>query len=241
MLERNARPHYPRYEVQLPISYRIEDPRMSGTGIGWTRDLSEDGACLELLQMLTPGTRFAFTLQSYRGPIHAQAVVAWTGSPGAEGRTLHGVEYLPFRPEAYTALQAILWTRSREPAALLRCPLDWPCRCSPKATPGEVLEGRTGALSRQGLLIHLPRLVPVGAEIALTLLDPHGEEIQVEGRILWREPDLRDRTQPALHHGVRLALPLGSGWEALRDLMAGRRRGAAASAVGGTQGRLMAP
>jgi len=221
MLDRRTRPHAPRYEVQLPVSYRPEPPAMAATGIGWTRDLSEGGACLELPVTLAPGTALALILQTYRGAIPTQAEVIWAGSPDAEGPTRHGVGFTRIRPEPQAALRAILQTRHAEPGALLRRPLAVPVLCDRKGHSPRPLEGRTGDVGRQGILIHLPEPLPVGTEVVLTLEGLAGHCVQVGGRIAWGEPLPAGPSPAAIPHGVQLGAPPPYAWEALCDLVAG--------------------
>jgi len=37
---------FPRYPIQLPLLHRVIGPPATGAGMGWTRNLSEGGACL---------------------------------------------------------------------------------------------------------------------------------------------------------------------------------------------------
>lgn len=44
---------FPRYPIQLPVLYKLKGPALQ-TGVGWTRNLSEGGAWLELAERLPP-------------------------------------------------------------------------------------------------------------------------------------------------------------------------------------------
>jgi hypothetical protein len=221
MRDRSARPHHARYDVQLPVSYRPTAPARTGVGVGWTRDLSEGGARLELLGALPAGTALTLTLQTYRGAITARAEVVWVGTPGAEGRTLHGVEYTALRAEAQAALRAILRLRSATAGALLRRPLDVPFVCTPTGPPGRPLEGRTGDIGQQGLLVHLPEPLPVGTDVTLALRGPAGRRVEVQGRVAWVEPAPAGAPPAAIHHGIQCGGGPGGPWDGVRKLVAG--------------------
>ena len=48
--------HFPRYPIVVAALYTLEGPPPESTGAGWTRNLSEGGACLELTERLEHST-----------------------------------------------------------------------------------------------------------------------------------------------------------------------------------------
>ena len=86
----------PRYQIVLPVSY---DATPKGAlarreGSGWTRNLSETGACLELTDALPAGTTLRLAVQDEGGAVSLEAHVIWVGHPRVPaGGTLHGVTF----------------------------------------------------------------------------------------------------------------------------------------------------
>jgi c-di-GMP-binding flagellar brake protein YcgR len=111
MFHRSAPPRSPRYFLTLPVRYQAmpEEGRVSRTGLGQTRDLSETGACLELPDPLTLGTFLSLALPVEPDRLTVQATVVWVERarlPGAG--TLHGVTFPQITPDQRQGLQALL-------------------------------------------------------------------------------------------------------------------------------------
>ena len=93
-----------RYQIVLPVSY---DATPKGAvarreGSGWTRNLSETGACLELTEALPAGTTLRLALRDEGGAVSLEAQVIWVGHPRVPaGGTLHrGDLWGPLPPRA---------------------------------------------------------------------------------------------------------------------------------------------
>ena len=71
---------FARYRISLPIIHRSTLAGIS-VGTGWTRNLGEGGACVELAERLWPQTPLQLSLRTERGPLDVEAHVAWTGEP----------------------------------------------------------------------------------------------------------------------------------------------------------------
>jgi len=99
----------PRYPMRLPFLHKPQAPAPIRAGVGWTRDLSEGGACVELAETLQPQMPLCIRLQTDQGPIEAEAQVVWTGEfyPG-RGGVLHGIAFTHLAPSQLRALAGLL-------------------------------------------------------------------------------------------------------------------------------------
>lgn len=203
MPDRVAERRFTRYPVQLPILYRIEGSPSPRVGAGWTLDLSEGGASVELADCLSPEAPITVRLQTEGGPIELAARVVWTGArPRAGGGVLHGLAFATASPVQLQALRDFLLPLSMASHAGLRLQIDIPVTCHVKQSPGSPLQGRTGNISRDGTLIHLSEIVSPGTVLSLTLNTAKGA-VAVEGVTVWVDPAERRRPGDLISHGVR--------------------------------------
>ncbi len=106
-----APPRSPRYLVTLPVRYQAlpEEGRVSRTGSGQTRDLSETGACLELPDRFALGAFLSLGLHVESDSLTVQAAVVWVEQAGLPSAgTCHGVTFPQITPEQQQGLQALL-------------------------------------------------------------------------------------------------------------------------------------
>ncbi|MBP2672304.1 MAG: PilZ domain, partial [candidate division NC10 bacterium] len=93
-----AKPHRsPRYQIALSVTYRTTPKGMAAAleGSGRTRNLSDTGGCLELVERLAPGTPLNLVLLDEGGNFTLPAQVVWVGHPRRpSGGTMHGVTFL---------------------------------------------------------------------------------------------------------------------------------------------------
>ena len=112
MPQLSAQRRSPRHDIVLPLLHRAT-PAALRVGVGWTRNLSEGGACLELTVRLPPQAPLWVHLQTDRGTIEAKAQVAWTGAPdSARGSVLHGVAFTQMSPAQRRVLRDMLLSKS---------------------------------------------------------------------------------------------------------------------------------
>ncbi len=202
-----AQRQFPRYLVQLPVLHQARAPASSRVGVGWTRDLSEGGACLELTDRFRTSKLLRIRLQTEAGPIEAEAQVAWAREPTLpRGGTLHGVAFTLIAPDERQALRDLIRSKGEIRQAGVRLPLDLPVTCQSQGQPGVSLQGRTGNMSQGGLLLYLPQGLPMGTGIALTLHVPTGP-LTAEGEIVWVEPPERRTKGELVRHGCLLTAP----------------------------------
>jgi hypothetical protein len=178
---------FPRYMVNLSLLYEVAPPADTGVGVGWTLELSEGGACIELAERLPPPTPLRLHLQGEGGVIDVEGRVVWAGEPDLPGGICHGVAFTQIAPDRLPALRTLLHCPGPERRGGLRLHLDLAVtyrRTGPASAP---LLGRTGDVSRGGLLLHLPEVLTPGTALAVTLHTPT-EPLTMEGRIVWVEP-----------------------------------------------------
>lgn len=204
MPTRAVQSKYPRYPIHLPLLHRVIGPSPTGAGMGWTRNLSEGGACLEVTGAFRPETPLRLRLQTERGAIEADAEVVWAGAPDrASGVGPHGVAFTQVAADQLQALRELLYSRKGARHAGVRVPLDLAVTCQLLGgDSGRFLEGRTADVSRGGLMIRLPQVLPVETPLRITLHGP-AELLTVEGRIVWVRPPERRRSLELIEHGFR--------------------------------------
>ncbi len=204
---------FPRYPFQLPFLYRVHRVQTHTSpheGVGWTRQLSEGGAGVELGEPLSPGWSLTLHVQTAQGSLELQAQVVWTEKPlEASGGIPHGLVYTAADAKFLHALREIFQVLSNFRAlsgtqrAGVRLPIATPTICQAKYPPGPVLQGRTGNICREGLLLMLPEVLAPGTVLAVTLESPPGP-VSLEGVVVWRDASARAALEDFVRHGVQL-------------------------------------
>ncbi len=204
---------FPRYPFQFPFLYRVHQGQASTpprVDVGWTRHLSEGGAGVELGEPLSPGTPLTLLVQTPRGPLELQTQVVWTGKPlEAGGGILHGLAFTAADAKLLHALRNLFQVLnafqelSGAPRRGIRLPIATPAICQAKYPPGPLLQGRTGDISREGLLLLLPEVMAPGTVLAVTLESPLGP-VRLEGVVAWRDTSARAALEEWVRHGVHL-------------------------------------
>jgi len=218
MAARSSPQHLRRYLIGLPIfcTYTPKGAQTPGVGSGWTRDLSEAGACLELREALPPGTPLRLVLQADGGNLPVEATVIWVGHPSLPGgHTLHGVTFANRTSDQRQALQALLRRTGSLQARAHRLPAALPVHCHSAGAPEPALRGWTGNLSPGGCALALPDRLPVGTLLDLTLTTPRGD-VPATGTVVWVERAAPETAGHLPRHGVRFTDPT-----VLRDLILG--------------------
>ena len=206
MSEPSVQHRLPRYQIQLPLLYKLGNPA-SKFGVGWTRNLSEGGALVELDEHVQPDTPLHLSLRTDSGSIEIEARVAWAEAARQDGGdVLHNLEFTQMEPGHIQALCDLLLPLSMVPHAGVRLPLDIPVSCRHKGRQGPVVKGRTGDVDRRGLLLRLPQGIPPGTPLALTLHTTKGT-VMVEGQVVWAEDQDAGKTTELFTHGVRFTSP----------------------------------
>jgi len=222
MPDGSAQRRFPRYTIVLPILYELDGSASTKNGVGWTSNLSEGGACLELAERLDLSTSLSLVLRTYEGEIELKGEVVWTAEAGvSEGGIFHGVAFTQVLPDQYRALRELIRTKGQVRNAGVRIPVELTVLCRRKGDAGAPIQGRTGDISRAGLLLRLPQALPAGTELEVTLQTSQGP-LTAEGTIIWVVPSEAQTPGELIRHGFRFT---NMGWFselALGHLLAGK-------------------
>jgi CheY-like chemotaxis protein len=213
-----------RYLVQLPLYYQRGRPSRQGVGVGWTRNLSEGGACIELAEPFDVSAEIQLGLQTYLGGVRLQCQVVWRDMADASGRVLHGVKFLNLSAGCRLVLQQMLRVSSAQPHSLLRRACEVPLVCTVRGSRGRSWDGRTGNIGPHGLLAHLPEDLPVGTDVDLTCNPPHDGPVRLGGRIAWVEGRDATTRRATTRHGIWIPEFPGTLFQRLLDRSAGEAR-----------------
>ena len=185
------------------------------TGVGWTRSLSQGGATVELSERLRPRTPIQLHLRAPRGIAEAEAEVIWSGGRAREGGGLvHGLFFTMIAPDHMQALRDACHPLVIMRHAGVRLPLEIPVTCRSRNSEGSQLQGRTGNVNRGGLFLLLPRLLPPGTPLEVTLHTPE-DPLTVDGSVVWVEPPEIWSPGESIGHGLQFHAP---SWSALASL-----------------------
>ncbi len=194
---------FARYPIQIPVVYKPASPGPIRFGVGWTRELSEGGACLELDERVAPQTPLHIRLQTKRGLVEVEAEVEWAkDSREAGGGVLHGLAFTNLQSQEVQAIRDLLLPFKFVPHAGVRHPVEVPVTCQQKGQSGPPVRGQTGDISRVGLLLLLDETLPVRSSLEVTLHTPQGP-IRVEGMVVWVDPPDRRMAERPIRHGLR--------------------------------------
>jgi hypothetical protein len=202
MPDPSLRRQFQRYLIQLPILHKAEVPGSTRAGVGWTRNMSEGGACVELGERLRPPMSLRLLLRTDRGSVEVEGQVVWAGEPGlVGGGILHGVAFTQIAPDQLQALRDLLLSRGQVRHDGVRLPLELSVTCQPRTQAGPPLQGLTGDISRGGLLLLLPQVLPPGSILDITLHTPNGP-LTLEGAVAWVESPGGRALGPPFRHGL---------------------------------------
>ncbi len=203
MRDKTDRRHVRRYSIQLPLLHTPRAFRAQRGGIGWTRDLSEEGACMELAERLQYHMPLRLRIQTDRGTIEPEAAVTWTGhSSLSGGGILHGVTLTHLDSDQLQILQAVLLSKGLVRPTKARLPFEVAVTCHPKEQTRMMFQGGTRDISRGGLLLRLDQVVPPGTVLELTLHSPTWP-VTAQGTIVWVAPPEGRTPGGPIGHGLR--------------------------------------
>ncbi|MFQ5881156.1 MAG: PilZ domain-containing protein [Candidatus Methylomirabilales bacterium] len=177
---------FPRYAIQVPVLFRrLDQEGPAQAGIGWTLDLSEGGACLELQVELPVGCLLGLVIFANPETVEAEARVVLV-----EGRLketfVHGVEFLQLPPAQYDALLKALPQEKTLRQKTIRLPITLPAYCKPIRTNTPSLEGWTGDISRTGVMVFLPQVLSPNTEVEITLQTAQGQ-LRLPTQVRWAD------------------------------------------------------
>lgn len=221
MSDRSSQPRSTRYSIQLPLLYWRKTSARTRAGAGWTRELSEEGAAVELAERLEPQTVLRVRIQTDQGPIDAEAKVIWIGTSAPAGvENYHGLAFTHIAPDQLQTLRDLLLPLSMIRHVGMRMPADFPVTCRLKSPGAIPLRGRAGEVSRGGMLLRLPQAIPPGSLVEITLHAASGP-ITLEGTIAWRHAPDSSQPEELIDHGVQFTSSTWSVSLALGFLLAG--------------------
>jgi hypothetical protein len=122
---------------------------------------------------------------------------------------IHGVAFTHAAPDQGQAVRDLLIRKRMAWQGIVRIPLDIPVSCQPKGQPRSLHHGRTENISRRGLSLRLPLVVPPGNLLEVTLHTAHGP-LTAEGRIVRVEPLEAQIPGEPIRHGFHFTEINGS-------------------------------
>ncbi len=203
MSQLSAQPQSTRYPIQLPLLYWRRTGARTRAGAGWTRELSEEGATVELAERFEPQTLLRVRLQTDRGPIDIEAKIAWIAASTPSGpENYHGITITQIAPDQLQALRDLLLPLSMVVHVGMRLSFNVAVTCRSKNSGGPMLRGQTGEVSRGGLLLRLPQAIAPGTVLDVTLQTARGP-LLLEGAIVWAQPSETRKSGEPIDHGLR--------------------------------------
>ena len=194
---------FPRYVIQLPLLHSNGPPAPGQGGVGWTRNLSEEGACVELAEGLWLRMPLHLLLRTDRGGIELQAQVVWVGEPSrVGGGILHGMTFDHLLPDQLRTLRELIRSKGQVRNAGVRVPLEISVTCTPTRSRRPTLQGLAADISHGGSLLLLPEVVAPGSTMNVTL-QTTADPLTVEGEVVWVEPPGGRAVGPPFRHGFR--------------------------------------
>ena len=116
---------YLRYSIRLPLLHKAQSSGTDRAEMGWTHNVGEGGACVELTERLQPQGSIRVRLQTAKGAIELEAKVVWSREPGsAGGGILHGMAFTQIAPEQLEPLRELFLSKEPVRHAGVRWPLD---------------------------------------------------------------------------------------------------------------------
>jgi hypothetical protein len=207
MTAASAKQWLPRYPMQFPFVHKAKTPGPASVGVGWTRNLSEGGACVEVNEVLQARMPLRFFLRTDRGAIDAEGRVVWAGAPNpVNGGVRHGIAFTRLAPGQLRALTDLLLSKGPRREGGFRFPSDFAVTCHPRDLARPRLQGRVGDLSREGLMLRLGESLLPGTPLRLILYAAHGP-LMIEGVIVWTQSPERRAAGEPISHGVRFTAP----------------------------------
>jgi hypothetical protein len=106
MPESNEKRHLSRQAIKRPFLYRSKSPISVKAGAGWTHNISEEGACLELPDRMEESSAFQILFQTDHGSLSIGVKVIWAAKIRERGGgIIHGVDFPGLSDEKRQALR----------------------------------------------------------------------------------------------------------------------------------------
>ncbi len=192
-----TRQQSPRFPLQFPLRQTLLAPSPYKCTRGWTRNLSEGGACIEVAELLPVAAILRLELETNHGEIETEAAVVWSAPAAGGGLMRHGVLFAHTTPEQHRRLRRLLEAQPRSRHNGARLAADLPVSYHAAGAPGPARPGRMENVSWGGMLLTLPELLSPGTRLIVTW-QMAGERITAEGTIVWVEA-----TEEGMCHGFQ--------------------------------------
>jgi len=193
----------PRYSIRLPLLHKAKSSGADRAEVGWTHNMGEGGACVELTEPLRPEEPIRVRLQTAKGAIELEAKVIWSREACSAGRgILHGMAFTQITSEQLEPLRDLFFSEGPVRHSGVRWPLDISITCQLEDQGELPVHGRTGDIGRGGLLLRLPEALPPGTRLEVTLHTPQ-EPLTVSGEVVWVEAAEQRIPGELISHGLR--------------------------------------
>lgn len=203
MPDRSEPRQFARYMITLPLLLKSEGSAPARVVVGWTRNLSEGGSCVELPERLQPQTPLIVRLQADHDIVEGEAQVVWAGDPAPAGEGIRqGLAFTRISPDQNQTLKAVLRSKGEKRQAGMRVPYEVSVTCQAKGRAESPVQGWTDNMSRGGILLRLPKVFPPEKVLELTLHTFYGP-LTAEGAVVWVEPEERRIPGEPIRHGMR--------------------------------------
>jgi hypothetical protein len=194
---------FPRYPVQLPLLHTVLSPRAGRPSMGWTRNLSEGGACVELAEVVPADAALRLSLQTDSGAIEVEAEVIWAAAPDSDtGLVPHGVSFTNISPDQCRLLRELFRTKGIARHTGVRILSELPVAYQAKGLAEPPRWGLMENVSHGGMLLSLPELLNPGTTLKVSW-QIAGEHLTAEGTIVWVDPTEGRTPGEPIRHGFR--------------------------------------
>jgi hypothetical protein len=158
---------------------------------------------VELAEPLQSRLPLLVHLQTERGIIEAEAEVAWAEKPPlASGGILHNMAFTQLALDPLQSLRDLILTKGMLRPAGVRLPFEVPVTYQLRGEAGPRIHAWTHDISRGGLLLRLPQVLPTGTLLEVILHTPIGP-LTTEGTVTWVAPPEGRTPGGPIRHGVR--------------------------------------
>lgn len=194
---------FPRYPIQVPLLHAILSRRAERSSMGWTRNLSEGGACVELAEVVPADAALRLSFQTDSGAIEVEAEVIWAAAPDSDtGLVPHGVAFTNISPDQCRLLRELLRTKGITRHTGVRIMAELPVAYQTKGHAEPPRWGLMENVSHGGMLLNLPELLHPGTTLKVSW-QIAGEHLTAEGTIVWVERTEGRTPSQRIRHGFR--------------------------------------
>jgi hypothetical protein len=141
-------------------------------------------------------------LRTDQGGFLVDGQVVWSGESATPEVVLHGVKFTEVTLEQHRALQDLIARKGELLPVAVRVPVKLTVLCRRKGDAGPAIPGRTGNVSRGGLLLRIPQVLPPGTILDI-ILQASGEALRLQGSVVWVESQTPQVPGEPIRHGLQ--------------------------------------